>query len=162
MWRITFVFRFVCGGKETFVKYYISACGSSCALAMIAAVWIDLLILMPLTSGIAASLSFTGQLGELVDVLSGLTILRECRFMIAVDLFYQLADSNSFTGLIVIWMVIFVDHSVIQNCYKETPKLIRLLLSVRLFVFRCLAQNSTLIEDITEISVSKNFNLNEL
>ena len=117
---------------------------------------------MPITSGTAASLSFTGQLGELVDVLSGLTILRECRFMIAVDLFYQLADSNSFTGLIVICMVIFVDHSVIQNCYKETPKLIRLLLSVRLFVFRCLTQNSTLIEDITEISVSKNFNLNEL
>ena len=47
------------------------ACGSSCALAMIVAVWIDLLILMPITSGTAASLSFTGQLGELVDVLSG-------------------------------------------------------------------------------------------
>ena len=41
------------------------------ALAKIVVVWIDLLILMPITSGIAASLSFTGQLGELVDVLSG-------------------------------------------------------------------------------------------
>ena len=57
--------------KKTFVKSYIMACGSSCALAMIVAVWIDLLILMPITSGTAASLSFTGQLGELVDVLSG-------------------------------------------------------------------------------------------
>ena len=41
------------------------------ALAMIVAVWIDLLILMPKNSGIAASQSFTGQLEELVDVLSG-------------------------------------------------------------------------------------------
>ena len=71
MWGITFVCRFVCGGKKTFAKSYILTCGSSCALAMIVAVWIDLLILMPITSGIAASLPFTGQPGELVDVLSG-------------------------------------------------------------------------------------------
>ena len=63
--------------KKTFVKLFIMACGSSYALAMIVAEWIDLLILMPITSGIAASQSFTGQLGELVDVLSGLTILRQ-------------------------------------------------------------------------------------
>ena len=95
MWGITFVCRFVCGGKKTFAKSYILTCGSSCALAMIVAVWIDLLILMPITSGIAASLPFTGQPGELVDVLSGWIILRECRFMIA-DLFFQLADSKWF------------------------------------------------------------------
>ena len=63
--------RFACGGKRTFVKPYILTCGSSYALAMIVAEWIDLLIFMPITSGIAASQSFTGQLGELVDVLSG-------------------------------------------------------------------------------------------
>ena len=67
----------------------------------------------------------------------------------------SLADSNCYTGLIVICMVTFVDQSVIQKCYKETPKIIWLLLSLRLFLFRCLTQNSTLIEDITEISVSK-------
>ena len=59
------------GGKNTFAKSYIMTFGSSYALAMIVAVWFDLRIFMPIISGIAASQSFTGQLEELVDVLSG-------------------------------------------------------------------------------------------